>query len=632
LSPIEEFLKLFGPVLFYDLIRVARRGRYILLRCLYAILLLLLMYAVYDRHFTSAASQSPVGTTLQIQQNMLAAFAEKFFGAFLAVQFLAVVLLTPAYTAGAIAEEKQRQTIEYLFATDLGNQEIIFGKLAARIGNLTLFIITGLPILSLTQLFGGITPMLLWCGFAATALTMLSVASLSILQSVYAKRVRDAMTRTYILVVGYFVGWGILEMVRLLLTMDPPAPVVVTDLFDRFIRVYNTGNPAAAFVELVQHVRRTGSFGWKPVLQLAWYGLFHGTLTAICMGLSVARLRSAYIRQVYGKTVKAMKQAVAVRPPKRVRRKPPVSEHPMVWKELYAEKGLRLGLLGELAFILIALATICPAIVLGGIVVLEWYHGSGGLEHYARNLNMYVRIVGTILSGFIMVGVGIRAAGSIGAERDKLTYESLMSSTLTNREILLGKWLGAVAGMRWVYALLGFVWVLAVATGGIHWFAFFMVVAVLGICVALSASLGLWFGSASKTGLRASLWAVVALLALQLLPVLAGSILKSADGTSPVRALSPGVIVYYLSFGYPQADVLSGAESAIRDGDRQLAPDQMTRSEVVVTYLCFLGVFLLALGVAAASMSAAVSFRRHCGRTHGRPHLEPIDTGQRIHT
>src|SRR5207249_8967640 len=41
------WLTLFGPVLFYDLVRIARRRRYIFIRCLYAVSLTLLLVWVY---------------------------------------------------------------------------------------------------------------------------------------------------------------------------------------------------------------------------------------------------------------------------------------------------------------------------------------------------------------------------------------------------------------------------------------------------------------------------------------------------------------------------------------------------------------------------------------------------------
>ena len=48
-----------------------------------------------------------------------------------------ILLLTPAYTAGAVAEEKERRTLEFILATDLRNREIILGKVLSRLLNLT---------------------------------------------------------------------------------------------------------------------------------------------------------------------------------------------------------------------------------------------------------------------------------------------------------------------------------------------------------------------------------------------------------------------------------------------------------------------------------------------------------------
>ena len=96
---------------------------------------------------------------------------------------LAVALLTPAYVAGAIADEKDRKTLEFLLATDLRSREIVLSKLASRLANLTLFVLTGLPILSLIQFLGGVDPNLVLAGFAVTALTMAGLGGLSILNS-----------------------------------------------------------------------------------------------------------------------------------------------------------------------------------------------------------------------------------------------------------------------------------------------------------------------------------------------------------------------------------------------------------------------------------------------------------------
>src|SRR4051794_27198354 len=98
------WLRLVGPGPFYEVLRNARRGRFILLRWLYAVGLLLLLLWVHsiwslDLRFRPGAPP--------LDYKMQADLAEKFFLAFAVTQCLVVVALTPAYVAGAIAEEKE---------------------------------------------------------------------------------------------------------------------------------------------------------------------------------------------------------------------------------------------------------------------------------------------------------------------------------------------------------------------------------------------------------------------------------------------------------------------------------------------------------------------------------------------
>ena len=142
------WIKLFGPVLFYDMIRTGRRGRYFVPRVVYAVSLLLIVFVVYLIQ----------GEGHDIPENQMARFTEIFFQLFLVVQFAFIVILTPAYTAGAIAEEKDRRTLEFMFATDLRNREIVLSMLVSRSANLLLLAMTGLPILALLQFWAALTP------------------------------------------------------------------------------------------------------------------------------------------------------------------------------------------------------------------------------------------------------------------------------------------------------------------------------------------------------------------------------------------------------------------------------------------------------------------------------------------
>ena len=189
------WLKLFGPVLFYDMLCTARRGRYSLIRCAYSLFLLLVLFWSWSLTF----GRSAIGPARE-QAGLI---AMNYFMWFTLVQLIATFLLTPAYVAGAIAEEKERKTLEFLLATDLRNREIILSKFGSRLCNLTLFLLTGLPILSFLQFLGGVDPDLVLASFAIVGLSVVGLASLGILNSVMFKRPRDAIAMTYFMAIGY---------------------------------------------------------------------------------------------------------------------------------------------------------------------------------------------------------------------------------------------------------------------------------------------------------------------------------------------------------------------------------------------------------------------------------------------
>src|SRR5438132_692695 len=282
----------------------------------------------------------------------MARLAETFFFTFMIVQSVLVVVLTPAYTAGAIAEEKDRKTLEFLLATDLRDREIVLSKLAARLANMTLILLTGLPILSLTQFFGGIDPDLLLAAFAGLGLTMLSLASVSIFTSVYAKKPRDAIVLTYLMAVAYIGLSGLSNMLRLIPGVARvgislgSGSITIIDLVDWF----NSGNLFTALIQLGSSWGRTPLSDTLPNL-LRNYAIFHGLIAVICSTWAVARLRGVALKQTYGKVKK---------PPLAVRLigRPGIGGYPMLWKEIFAEGGVRLNWLGRIIVGLLVLGSV----------------------------------------------------------------------------------------------------------------------------------------------------------------------------------------------------------------------------------------------------------------------------------
>src|SRR5262249_18506972 len=98
------------------------------------------------------------------------------------------------------------KTLELLFTTPLLDREIILGKMLGRLTHLACIFLTALPLISLTQFWGGVDGPALLAGFAVTGLALLSVGSLSMLCSVLAPNVLLAVVSSYglVLVFGIF--------------------------------------------------------------------------------------------------------------------------------------------------------------------------------------------------------------------------------------------------------------------------------------------------------------------------------------------------------------------------------------------------------------------------------------------
>ena len=142
---------LLGPVFRAELIRTARRRHYYSLRVVYGIVLLLILWLNYQRLLVMARAAG--GRPLIAD---FADFALSTFTWFMGVQLATILILVPALFGGVIADEKQRKTMHYLMASRLSSGEIVLDKLAARLLHVGVFILLGLPVMSLLTLFGGV--------------------------------------------------------------------------------------------------------------------------------------------------------------------------------------------------------------------------------------------------------------------------------------------------------------------------------------------------------------------------------------------------------------------------------------------------------------------------------------------
>lgn len=473
----------FGPLPFYDLVRLARRGRYVSLRCLYSCILLGTLCAVYMSWFGNPGMgimTSIVGGT--IDARVLPVFAESCFTVFMTVQFAVVYLLMPAYTAAAISEEKERKTLEFVLSTDLLDREIVIGKLTARLANMALLLLTGLPILSLIGFLGGVDPLLVLAGFAATGLTMLLVGSLSILTSVYATRSLDAIFFAYFWLAFWLIVSAFIPGVR-----DGNLLVVLVDLSKTRIVGGNIANVLG--------------------VMLQDYAFWNGLESLLLVVWAIWRVRKLGLRVRRGVRKRSRAERIddlmadRWKMPRRKRR-PYMGDRALLWKELYTESKFTLLVrIHPFLATLIALSLLLVACLYVIITVSQ----STGHHSLAAEANLWVRGVGTPLACAMLLGVAVAAAGTVTLEHERQTLESLLTTPYDDSEFLAAKWLGSIFGPRAGWWLLGAMWIFALSVQGLHpaglllsllaWFAY----------AAFLASLGIWFSTRCPTTMQAIL-------------------------------------------------------------------------------------------------------------------------------
>ena len=496
---------LIGPILPWELTTLARRKRYFALRVIYACVLLFMMWTAYDFAFGDTFFGGPHGQSL----TRISRFAAGFYQSFLLTQGIIVLCLTPAFVATALPQEKERKTIEYLFVSDLGNHEIVLGKILARLANLLAILLVGVPVIAFAGLFGGIDYLGLLLGTTATAATMVSIASMSFVVSLYSSTTRAALINAYGML--FFILAGIPAIIligtsliaSLLLSLDPSLAEPMEKLFQNEWVTYIMGAIALAHPLSLYWLIEMRSFGisfsstidvWMAFLALIG---IHLAMAACMIAWSIFKLRSSYrFSGTEAPKRTKIKDRVRESIPRWSR---PMNENwPLYWKELRSSRFRKLGLLARL-------------LVLIGVVLFYssvWRIVTSN-QIVAEGLSFATAMASNSFIGLGFLIVAFRSASSIGEEKDRDCWISLLATPVTARQIVYSKALGSLASLQPFILLLTPLLLLdlmygAISLGGIvYWFAGVFAYGFAISCLGVNQSL--W----QKTTMRAMTMTIV---------------------------------------------------------------------------------------------------------------------------
>jgi ABC-type transport system involved in multi-copper enzyme maturation permease subunit len=459
----------------------------------------------------------------------MASFGTDLFLLLSVVGAASVGVLAPSFTAGVVAQEKERGTIEVLQTTCLGGRELLFGPSVSQVMNLYLMILAGIPLLFSCSLFGGVAPFhILLVSLHLLALATFG-ASVGLLCSTVCGRTHQALIASYLLLAGH----GVLLPFLL-------SSMLGGDLGPDVCRVIC---PAFGFQSFLRSIHDSSRWGADAV---PW-----GTDALLgCLALSMAcvliasrlyprfatRQPEPVTKRIFRGTdafYERLNRGWAV-----VRFSAGIGDgDPMVWKERHCRLTGNIVYLVRSAYLFALGASILYA------AIMAWDPRTVTLREF--HLGALVGV-----TSLCYLALSVLSASLSASEKDRGTWDLLLVSALPGRKILGGKLRGAmVTGIVPVgfYAFLlvcalcatvyeddwrwsrGFVGTVASVVGSL---------ALFGAGAFLHLAIGMWVSVWLRSSVSAMVWALGFALSIDLV---VPATLAFAGNESDLYALSPAV-------------------------------------------------------------------------------------------
>ncbi|MFC1634543.1 ABC transporter permease subunit [Planctomycetota bacterium] len=492
-----------GPIFDKELRVSSRRRRNYVLRFVYVALLTIFLTVIWlDEVQYRGSSVYQISRMARVGQQIIAFIA---WLQFCITQLAAVIMLSTS-----ISDEIYNRTLGLLMTTPINSFQIVMGKLLSKLLQLLLLLAISLPLLAIVRVFGGVPWGYVISSLCITLTMIIFLGSVSLFFSIFTRRPYKVIIITFLLVCIFF---GLLPFLAIMLwhTMELRSIISENTLFF----VISTFNPYfTMFFNTIMMVQARSS-GSMPVV---YWPLNCGVMLAISglvLLVSVIRVRKVALRQATGQlgtsrrkrwfgkknneTSIHRRDVVAA-----IRR---IKGPPVLWKEL------RFPLLGKRKIVT------CFFIGLSLILLIATYYLCGR-EGMLDEEGVHISYV-VIALGIGLLSTVVLSATSITAEKESRSWPLLLTTTLDDRAILLGKWAGILRRClpAWVW-LLGHVTIFSLA-GFIHPVAILQIGFLTAWSLVFLSGSGLYFSSRFKHtttavtmnfALAIVLWAIVPIL------------------------------------------------------------------------------------------------------------------------
>ena len=452
-----------GPIFSREALTTPRRLRHFLIRTGYVAGLFVLMYT---------AGQATFGWQQVRSLGDVAHFGNLIFQIYSLLQMTLVLFFGMLFTAGNVAQEKDRGTLILLLMTDLRRREMVLGKLLASLLLPLVLVATSVPVFCVTLLLGGVAPeQVAWSIGLCLAATFASGAWGGLV-SFWREKTFQTLA---ICVLGLVLFLGAVEAV-----------VAVAGASSLVGGVAGLLNPYRALLAVMNPFENYGGLNYSQVAARSVAAL--SVLAASLIGVSIARLRVWNPNQA-SFAPPATEKADATGAT-RVKHRT-IWDNPVIWREMCTRAYGRRMVLIKLVYYAIA-----------AVVGWSLWSSSGSGE-------LLLGVVSQAGIGFVALGlltlllVNAQGVTSITTEKDTKTLELLLVTDITAKEFVFGKLGGVLFNTKEVIviplALIG--WQLAIGGVGIENSVYVLLsfLALVGFAAMLGLHAGFSFDSSRSS-------------------------------------------------------------------------------------------------------------------------------------
>lgn len=122
------------------------------------------------------------------------------------MQLVLICIIIPILTAGSIAGERERQTLDLLLTAPVSSLTIVLGKLFSSMCNVILFVISSLPAMAIAFLYGGIQWKFLFVFLVEILVTAFFCGSIGVWVASVFKKTILSIIMTMVIELAFFLG------------------------------------------------------------------------------------------------------------------------------------------------------------------------------------------------------------------------------------------------------------------------------------------------------------------------------------------------------------------------------------------------------------------------------------------